>query len=66
LAADSQQRQAITDATHQIDQQLQADPANQGESRPKGRRVLLVAPLGVLFRVDTQRSIVRIMQVWQY
>jgi WD40 repeat protein len=42
--ADSAERQAITRATHLIDQQLQQDPDNQGESRPKGRRVLFAPP----------------------
>ena len=45
--ADSALRRAITAASHQIDRQLQHDPDQQGESHPKGRRVLFAPPLGV-------------------
>jgi hypothetical protein len=65
MAADSATRQAITQATHQIDQLLQQDPENQGESRPGGRRILHVAPLGIRFRVDAEHARVRVLQVWR-
>lgn len=48
--ADSSQRQAITSAAHQIDEELQANPYQHGESRPGGRRVHFVYPLGLVFR----------------
>lgn len=65
-AADSQLRRAITAAVHRIDQELRIDPASKGESRPNGRRVHFEAPLGVLFQVEPQHSIVRVLRVWQY
>jgi plasmid stabilization system protein ParE len=64
--ADSAQRRAITAAAHSIDQQLQTNPNNQGESRPNGRRVFFASPPGVLFRVDSQQSAVRVERVWLF
>jgi plasmid stabilization system protein ParE len=66
VEADSEQRRAITRAAQAIDHQLQTDPSNQGESRPNGRRILFTPPLGILFRVDSQRSVVRVLQVWRF
>ena len=57
-------RNAVTAATSQIDHQLARDPDNVGESRPKGRRVLLVPPLGVIYRVNTQTRVVTVIRVW--
>lgn len=64
--ADSNLRQAITAAAHQIDQALQTDPLNQGESRARDERVLFVVPLGVTYDVDAVRRVVRVLQVWRY
>jgi hypothetical protein len=64
LRVDSGQRRAITAATHAIDGRLRSDPLNEGESRSGGRRVLLVAPLGVAFRVDAQTRTVTVLQAW--
>jgi hypothetical protein len=66
MAADSEERRAITAATHRIDQLLRGDPDNQGESRPGGRRILFVPPLGILFRVDAAQAVVRVLHVWRY
>ena len=65
-AANSADRQTITRASHQIDQMLRGDPAAQGESRPRGRRIMFVAPLGILFRVQPGQATVSILQVWRY
>jgi hypothetical protein len=64
--ADSEFRNALTKATNEIDTLLRNDPANQGESRPGGRRVMHNSPLGVLFKIDAQQSIVRVLQIWRY
>jgi hypothetical protein len=64
MLADAALRQAITAATNQIDQLLANDPHNVGESRPGGRRVLLVAPLGVTYRIDGQQ--VTVLRVWLF
>ena len=65
-AADSARRQAITTASRAIDLELQRDPQEKGESRPEGRRILLIPPLGVTFRVDVSRSVVWVLHVWQF
>lgn len=64
LHADSAQRQAITSASHAIEQQLQADPNAESESRPNGRRICLVAPLGITFRIESDGQTVWILRVW--
>lgn len=64
--ANAVQRQAITGASHRIDQQLQADPYAESESRPGGRRILLVAPLGVTFRIEADGQTVSVLRVWLF
>jgi hypothetical protein len=66
MPADSPLRKAITTATQQIDQQLQSDPYGQSESRPQGRRILLVSPLGVLFRIEADGLTVTVLRVWVF
>ncbi len=66
MQADSAQRRAITEATRDIDQELQTDPFRQSESRADQRRVMFVQPLGVLFDVDLERRIVWLLHVWQF
>jgi hypothetical protein len=66
LRADVAERKAITAASHQIDQQLQTDPDDQSESRSGGRRLLIVAPLGVTFRVEPATSTVAVLHVWRF
>lgn len=61
--ADSAVRQAIAPAAHEVDQRLQNDPHNEGESRSGGRRVLFVGPLVVLFRVEDDGQTVSVLQV---
>ncbi len=66
IAADSATRQAITSAAQSIDDQLKADPHHQGESRPDGERILFAPPLGLLFEIDQQRSVVTVLHVWRF
>lgn len=66
MKADTPLRQAITAATHAIDEQLRMDPIGSSESRPEGRRVLLVAPVGVTFRVDVRRRTVLVVRAWVF
>lgn len=56
-------RQAITAATHEIDQRLASDPENEGESREDTLRVLFVFPLTIRYEVDVPGRIVRVMHV---
>jgi hypothetical protein len=59
------QRAEFTQATATIDQLLQFDPHQQGESRDDKRRVLFVPPLVVIFSVDIDRKLVRVLSARQ-
>ena len=59
-------RAGVTAAAHRIEQLLRRDPANQGEDRPNGRRVIFLAPLVVLYRIDTSTNVVTVVGVGQY
>jgi hypothetical protein len=64
--ADSDQRKAITAATHHIERQLKQHPQDTGESRGDRDRVWWVFPLGVRFEVDEASSRVRVLQIWSF
>jgi hypothetical protein len=66
LQADSDLRQRITAAAHQIDQQLRTDPFAQSEFRPGGLRILFVSPLGIHFRVEADGRTVSVLRVWLF
>jgi hypothetical protein len=66
IKADSQSRQVITEATHNLDRELQTDPFRESESREGEVRVLFTRPLGVLFEVDAAQRIVWILHVWSF
>jgi hypothetical protein len=66
LRADSARRQDITNATHQIDEQLRNNALEAGESRPEQRRVFFFYPLGVSFRVEQDRYTASVLHVWQF
>lgn len=63
VSANSAERKAITAASHQVDQRLRRDPENEGESRPKGRRIMFEAPLAVVFRIEPDGRTVSVLQV---
>jgi len=52
VAADTAGRRAITTASHAIDKLLANDPDTVGESRPRSRRIVFVAPLVAIFQVS--------------
>jgi hypothetical protein len=66
MEADSTFREAITAATHAIDQELRSDPYGASESRSEGRRILFLTPLGLYFRVDEKERVVSILRVWRF
>lgn len=49
---------AVTSASHEIDQILTQDPANEGESRPNQTRLIFASPLAVRYRVYPDRKFV--------
>jgi mRNA-degrading endonuclease RelE of RelBE toxin-antitoxin system len=59
-------RDAITRASHRMDQRLRADPQNEGESRADGRRILFDAPLGIIYRVLANEHRVVVSHVWKF
>jgi plasmid stabilization system protein ParE len=59
-------RNAVTQATHRLDERLQRGPIGESESREAGRRILIEPPLGVLFRVDDAKRIVYVLTVWRF
>lgn len=61
--ADSIQRQAITAASHELDQRLRNDPYAEGESRSKGRRITFVPPLAVTFRIEPDGQTASVLQI---
>jgi hypothetical protein len=62
----SRMRHAIRMAADQIDVALGLAPYESGESRDGNHRIMLVAPLGVLFRVDDQMRKVIVLSVWSF
>jgi len=59
-------RLTILRAMQQIERELQSDPHHKGESRPGGARILFQSPLAVLFEVDDEKNLVRIVRAWSY
>jgi len=57
-------RAIVTETVRQIDSELRRDPVNLGESRSERSRIAFVAPLGLLFRVDTVRRLAVVEKVW--
>ena len=64
--ADQNLREAIMQASAEIDRQLQTAPRDQGESRDDATRILFQAPLAVLYEVDDSRKLVRILRTWAF
>ena len=59
--ADASTAQSIRAAMDWIDQSLQRDPANEGESRSNGRRIMFAPPLAVVFRIEPDGQTVSIL-----
>ena len=66
ISADTELRRAITEAVHQIDVLLARDPLGKGESRPDGRRLAFVAPLGFYYRLEDDEKTVVVLQTWLF
>ncbi len=64
--ADSSLRQAVSMATHQLDEILKNDPVHEGESRTKGRRITFLSPLAVIFRVEADDRAVTVVDVFLF
>ena len=66
LWMDASRRRELSDAANAIDLRLGAAPLDEGESREKGRRILLVPPLAVTFEVFPGDCLVRVLHVWRF
>jgi hypothetical protein len=58
------QPQSAIHAFDEIERILSDDADTQGESRDKDRRILIVPPLGVIFRAKPETSEVLILDAW--
>jgi plasmid stabilization system protein ParE len=65
LWTNAMDRNAVRDAADRIDQLLEHDPMNQGESRGGRLRILFERPLAVYFAVDQQSRVVSVTRVWR-
>ncbi|MCI0363492.1 MAG: hypothetical protein L0219_06385 [Phycisphaerales bacterium] len=59
-------RERVTIAADQIDMQLRRYPEDAGESRASGRRILIVPPLAVTYRVLADDRLVQVVNVWEF
>jgi len=66
LSATSDNRDAVTRAAQNLDEQLRIDAHDLGESRPGDERIVFDSPLAAVFEVDQEHSVVRVLQVWLY
>ncbi len=66
LWIDASRGREVSDAANAIDARLRNAPLDAGESREKGRRILLVPPLGVRFEVSPGDRLVRGLHVWRF
>ena len=57
LRANSLVRQDITAVAHAIDQELQANPERQGESREDEVRICFAYPLGIQFEINADHRV---------
>jgi hypothetical protein len=66
LQATSEERQAITAASRQLDTVLRADPEHQGESRDYHERVVFEFPLGIRIEINDDEGTVWVLQAWSF
>lgn len=66
LAASSAVRRRITVAAREIENILKHEPHDAGESRSGEERIFFAAPLAVLFEIDENDQLVRILKAWRY
>jgi hypothetical protein len=58
-------RQLVRAAADRMDANLQSHPYQDSESRWGRTRILIDAPLAVLFEVDDDKKLVDVMKVWR-
>ena len=58
------ERNAITKGANQIDALLRIDPQSKGDPHWKGKRILHVSPLLIIFQTHETDLLVRVLAVW--
>jgi mRNA-degrading endonuclease RelE of RelBE toxin-antitoxin system len=58
-------RNAVSEAASSVDDLLRDFPIEVGESREFGRRILFEQPLGILYSIESEDRIVRVLRVWR-
>jgi hypothetical protein len=59
-------RYRLSEVAARMEERLRRSPGTAGESRERGRRVLLDNPLGISFEIDAPNRLVRVLSVWRY
>lgn len=59
-------RAVVTAAAQEIDDRLAANAKNEGESRTAGLRILMCAPLAVVYKVSPRTYDVDVARVWRF
>lgn len=59
-------RTEVTRVAAEIDRSLRSGPADCGESRTGGRRIIVAAPLAAIFRVSEPDRRVVVITVWSF
>jgi hypothetical protein len=59
-------RGAIASAADEIDARLKRNPQAEGEDREEGRRILIIPPLAVIFKVYEPDRTVWVSDVWRW
>ncbi len=65
LAANQADRITIAAAAQGVDRKLELDPANEGESRSHGERLIFQPPLAITYRIQPRMSLVEVLEVWR-
>lgn len=56
-------RREMTRVVDALEQQLRHNPESVGESREKGRRVVMQSPIGIIFKVFPEDQLVQVVHV---
>jgi hypothetical protein len=59
-------RDLVSQAAFRIDLSIEVDPNYVGESRPNGRRIYFMPPLGIIYRVLESTQRVEVIHVWRF
>jgi hypothetical protein len=59
-------RSSVTQSSQRIDERLERDGDNEGESRDGNRRILFEPPLGVTLTVDPAQRRITVTHVWAF